>query len=168
MFHSLLYFTCYPRTTTSSTYNANTSHKIRLGKLSFKTPLEDNIFVLHSLRLVLMKSYDAMQTKILTFNLENHYMLNFTYFCSRYKYINIIFFCCHWLAMSNSCYNPIIYGICSVSKTLSLLAIYLNLSHNKYNYSSHLQNNYFGNQILLGKLPKRICNPSSMLTIHST
>ena len=54
-------------------------------------------------------------------------MLNFIYFCSRYKYINIIFFCCHWLAMSNSCYNPIIYGICSVSKTLSFLAIYLNL-----------------------------------------
>ncbi|XP_034239079.1 RYamide receptor-like [Thrips palmi] len=28
-----------------------------------------------------------------------------------YKYINIIFFCCDWLAMSNSCYNPFIYGI---------------------------------------------------------
>ena len=85
-----------------------------------------------------MKSYDAMQTKILTFNLENHYMLNFTYFCSRYKYINIIFFCCHWLAMSNSCYNPIIYGICSVSKTLSLLVIYLNLFTSKYVIIHHI------------------------------
>ncbi|XP_059478219.1 neuromedin-K receptor-like [Neocloeon triangulifer] len=28
-----------------------------------------------------------------------------------YKYINIIWFCCDWLAMSNSCYNPFIYGI---------------------------------------------------------
>ena len=32
-----------------------------------------------------------------------------------YRYINVIFFCCHWLAMSNSCYNPFIYGIFSVS-----------------------------------------------------
>nr|XP_024217353.1 neuromedin-K receptor-like [Halyomorpha halys] len=28
-----------------------------------------------------------------------------------YRYINIIWFCCDWLAMSNSCYNPFIYGI---------------------------------------------------------
>ncbi|XP_026685232.1 RYamide receptor-like [Diaphorina citri] len=28
-----------------------------------------------------------------------------------YHYINIVFFCCDWLAMSNSCYNPFIYGI---------------------------------------------------------
>ncbi|XP_068083241.1 RYamide receptor [Anabrus simplex] len=30
---------------------------------------------------------------------------------NRYRYINIIWFCCDWLAMSNSCYNPFIYGI---------------------------------------------------------
>ncbi|KAJ9591745.1 hypothetical protein L9F63_001681, partial [Diploptera punctata] len=30
---------------------------------------------------------------------------------NQYKYINIIWFCCDWLAMSNSCYNPFIYGI---------------------------------------------------------
>ncbi|XP_013776720.2 tachykinin-like peptides receptor 99D [Limulus polyphemus] len=28
-----------------------------------------------------------------------------------YKYINVIWFCCHWLAMSNSCYNPFVYAI---------------------------------------------------------
>ncbi|KAK3926753.1 RYamide receptor [Frankliniella fusca] len=28
-----------------------------------------------------------------------------------YKYINIIFFTIDWMAMSNSCYNPFIYGI---------------------------------------------------------
>ena len=34
---------------------------------------------------------------------------------SRYHYINILFFISHWLAMSNSCYNPFIYAIYSVS-----------------------------------------------------
>ncbi|XP_059178274.1 substance-P receptor-like [Physella acuta] len=28
-----------------------------------------------------------------------------------YKYINIIWFTSNWLAMSNSCYNPFIYGL---------------------------------------------------------
>lgn len=28
---------------------------------------------------------------------------------NEYPYINIIWFCMHWLAMSNSCYNPFIY-----------------------------------------------------------
>nr|AKQ63034.1 orphan G-protein coupled receptor 24 [Platynereis dumerilii] len=28
-----------------------------------------------------------------------------------YRYINIIWFCSHWLAMSNSCCNPFIYGL---------------------------------------------------------
>lgn len=30
---------------------------------------------------------------------------------NNYRYINIIYFVCDWLAMSNSCYNPFIYGI---------------------------------------------------------
>ncbi|GLH03054.1 Tachykinin-like peptides receptor 99D [Gryllus bimaculatus] len=30
---------------------------------------------------------------------------------NEYRYINIIWFCCDWLAMSNSCCNPFIYGI---------------------------------------------------------
>ncbi|VDO50313.1 unnamed protein product [Haemonchus placei] len=35
-----------------------------------------------------------------------------------WKYINILFFCSHWLAMSNSCLNPIIYGLFNVSPLL--------------------------------------------------
>ena len=34
---------------------------------------------------------------------------------NEFKYINLIFLVSHWLAMSNSCYNPIIYGVFSVS-----------------------------------------------------
>ncbi|XP_015794716.1 tachykinin-like peptides receptor 99D [Tetranychus urticae] len=30
---------------------------------------------------------------------------------NEYKYINVIWFSCHWLSMSNSCYNPFIYAI---------------------------------------------------------
>ena len=32
-----------------------------------------------------------------------------------FRYINIVFFAIHWLAMSNSCINPFIYAIYSVS-----------------------------------------------------
>ncbi|XP_050681773.1 substance-K receptor-like [Leptidea sinapis] len=41
------------------------------------------------------------------------YLLLQSFFPSinEYKYINVIFFCFDWLAMSNSCYNPFIYAI---------------------------------------------------------
>jgi len=32
---------------------------------------------------------------------------------NEYEYINVVYICSHWLAMSNSCYNPFIYGIYS-------------------------------------------------------
>ncbi|XP_023342182.1 RYamide receptor isoform X2 [Eurytemora carolleeae] len=32
---------------------------------------------------------------------------------NRYKYINVVYIISHWLAMSNSCYNPFIYAILS-------------------------------------------------------
>lgn len=35
---------------------------------------------------------------------------------NEYRNINIIWLCCDWLAMSNSCYNPFIYGIYNVSR----------------------------------------------------
>ncbi|XP_063446727.1 substance-P receptor-like [Mytilus trossulus] len=34
---------------------------------------------------------------------------------NEYKYINIIWLCSNWLAMSNACYNPFIYGLLNVS-----------------------------------------------------
>ena len=37
---------------------------------------------------------------------------------NEYRYINIIWLCCDWLAMSNSTYNPFIYGIYNVSIAL--------------------------------------------------
>ena len=41
-----------------------------------------------------------------------------------WKYVNIMFFIFHWLAMSNSCYNPFIYGIYSVGLILLLLSFF--------------------------------------------
>lgn len=35
---------------------------------------------------------------------------------NEYPHIHIIWLCCDWLAMSNSCYNPFIYGIYNVSR----------------------------------------------------
>ena len=33
---------------------------------------------------------------------------------TRYPYINIVWFCCNFLAMSNSCQNPFILALCNV------------------------------------------------------
>jgi leucokinin receptor len=36
-------------------------------------------------------------------------------FCDSFKHIVVLWLCANWLAMSNSCHNPFIYGLCSVS-----------------------------------------------------
>uniref|UniRef100_T1L5C7 G-protein coupled receptors family 1 profile domain-containing protein n=1 Tax=Tetranychus urticae TaxID=32264 RepID=T1L5C7_TETUR len=36
-----------------------------------------------------------------------------------FRYINVIWFCCHWLAMSNSSVNPFIYAIYKISSDSS-------------------------------------------------
>ncbi|XP_034945758.1 RYamide receptor-like [Chelonus insularis] len=44
--------------------------------------------------------------------LQTYNVFQYTYpEINEYRYINIIWFCFDWLAMSNSCYNPFIYGI---------------------------------------------------------
>lgn len=51
------------------------------------------------------------------FPLQTYNILNVTWpEINEYRHINIIFLCCDWLAMSNSCYNPFIYGIYNVRK----------------------------------------------------
>lgn len=39
-----------------------------------------------------------------------------------YRYINVIWFFSHWLAMSNSCVNPFIYAIYTVSRPFACLS----------------------------------------------
>ena len=41
---------------------------------------------------------------------------------NQWRYVNIMFFIFHWLAMSNSCYNPFIYGIYSVLQLCSRIS----------------------------------------------
>ncbi|XP_067660979.1 tachykinin-like peptides receptor 99D [Haliotis asinina] len=44
--------------------------------------------------------------------LQTYNLLAITYpIINEYRYINIIWFCSNWFAMSNSCYNPFIYGL---------------------------------------------------------
>ena len=44
--------------------------------------------------------------------LQTYHILRYIYpDIDNYEYINYIWFFCDWLAMSNSCYNPFIYGI---------------------------------------------------------
>ncbi|EGT51227.1 CBN-TAG-49 protein, partial [Caenorhabditis brenneri] len=46
------------------------------------------------------------------FPLETYLLLNeLKSEINEWKYINLVFFFSHWLAMSNSCLNPIIYGL---------------------------------------------------------
>ena len=50
------------------------------------------------------------------FPLQMYNILNVTWpEVNEYRHINIIWLCFDWLAMSNSCYNPFIYGIYNVS-----------------------------------------------------
>ncbi|KAL7019195.1 hypothetical protein ACKWTF_011042 [Chironomus riparius] len=56
------------------------------------------------------------------FPLQLYNVLNVTWpSINEYRHINIIFLCCDWLAMSNSCYNPFIYGIYNVSRRNKLI-----------------------------------------------
>lgn len=49
-----------------------------------------------------------------------------------YYYINVIFFCCHWLAMSNSCLNPIIYAIYNDKFQREYKRVFCTLCGNKF------------------------------------
>lgn len=61
------------------------------------------------------------------FPLQLYNVLNVTWpSINEYRHINIIFLCCDWLAMSNSCYNPFIYGIYNVSRSTKLILFPVN------------------------------------------
>jgi hypothetical protein len=49
---------------------------------------------------------------------------NFLFFYHSFKHIAILWLCANWLAMSNSCHNPFIYGLCSVSFIYLFIDLY--------------------------------------------
>lgn len=60
------------------------------------------------------------------FPLQLYNVLHVTWdFIDEFRYINIVWFCCDWLAMSNSCYNPFIYGIYNVNINLPSNTVYI-------------------------------------------
>lgn len=58
-------------------------------------------------------TYAVYEERCAIFNII---MTSFVLYFS-YENIHIIWFCCNWLAMSNSCYNPFVYGLLNVSHT---------------------------------------------------
>ncbi|KHN84423.1 Substance-K receptor [Toxocara canis] len=63
-------------------------------------------------RLVKMLAIVVAVFSLCWFPLETYLLLNEVQpQINDWRYINVLFFCCHWLAMSNSCLNPIIYGV---------------------------------------------------------
>lgn len=53
-------------------------------------------------------------------------LIFYFYYLFSYENIHIIWFCCNWLAMSNSCYNPFVYGLLNVS--IQRVIVYLILT----------------------------------------
>ncbi|XP_049794579.1 neuromedin-K receptor-like [Schistocerca nitens] len=51
-----------------------------------------------------------------------------------YHYINIIWFCCDWLAMSNSCYNPFVYGIYNQVAMLMVCILHVHVLEDIWHY----------------------------------
>ena len=61
--------------------------------------------------------------------------MNIIFFFSNSVGIQIVFFACHWLAMSNSCYNPFIYALLSVS-IFSSHVLLIRCNNQFWNYES--------------------------------
>ena len=59
-------------------------------------------------------------------------------FC-RSQFIKAIFFTCHWVAMSNGCYNPFVYAIFSVSYIIKLRHIYKLFDDFQENFKKELK-----------------------------
>ena len=67
------------------------------------------------------------------FELYQNIIVNTDFFILfRYEYINVVFFVSHWIAMSNSCLNPFIYAIFSVSRPVQ--DTFIKYLHSRYRY----------------------------------
>ncbi|XP_055627554.1 neuropeptide Y receptor type 1 [Toxorhynchites rutilus septentrionalis] len=74
--------------------------------------VRDNTVLRNKKRVIKMLIIVVALFAICWFPLQLYNVLHVTWpSVNEYRYINIIWFVCDWLAMSNSCYNPFIYGI---------------------------------------------------------
>ncbi|KHJ96195.1 hypothetical protein OESDEN_03845 [Oesophagostomum dentatum] len=72
----------------------------------------DTAYTMIAIKLMYMLMIVVACFSLCWFPLETYLLLNeIKPEINMWKYINVLFFCAHWLAMSNSCLNPIIYGL---------------------------------------------------------
>lgn len=82
------------------------------------TPLANTLIIAILLQVIKMLVIVVVLFGVCWLPLQSYHILEVSWpQINEYHYINIIWFICDWLAMSNSCYNPFIYGIYNVSPT---------------------------------------------------
>ena len=89
-------------------------------------------------RYVVFYSYKLKVIRFEMHSNSSYLLIDLVLLDNRYRYINLIWFSCHFLAMSNSCYNPFIYAIYSVSQTQLHLSWLLRKQTNCWSQSPNL------------------------------
>uniref|UniRef100_A0A0M3HXS3 G_PROTEIN_RECEP_F1_2 domain-containing protein n=1 Tax=Ascaris lumbricoides TaxID=6252 RepID=A0A0M3HXS3_ASCLU len=110
------------------------AYNIYLTIIHYFVPLVviDSAYSMIAFRLVKMLAIVVAVFSLCWFPLETYLLLNeIQPQINEWRYINVLFFCCHWLAMSNSCLNPIIYGVYNNKYKREYRRVFMRLRCNK-------------------------------------